>query len=298
MYLLSLITLVLSPLPLVNGISEAGSFDISLVKRTAVIPRSTYEVGVSLVASLANTAAKYGQNPPAQPKLSGRGLALYNQREQEGFKFHRRTGSTRRKKRSEPKGFVQLGDEPGDTAYYAAVAIGTPPVSFLLQLDTGSSDLIIAAAPCYKGCDVNSILYNPNNSTSSVVSNKLFNIVGKASGNITSDTVTFAGFTQNQTFGPATSSENIARDSISGLFGLAWSGLSEFFFFFYLFRLVHSFTLYQLYILLFLTILLDATGSVPFLQGLWQNGLLSEPLFAFAFARWGNTYGGYAPGGM
>lgn len=50
--------------------------------------------------------------------------------------FFRRSGPAPRKRRSLAS--VSVGDKDNDNLYYALVEIGTPPVSYGLQLDTGS----------------------------------------------------------------------------------------------------------------------------------------------------------------
>jgi Eukaryotic aspartyl protease len=40
-----------------------------------------------------------------------------------------------------------------DSAYYASIGIGTPPASYNVILDTGSSDLWVAGPGCNTGCN-------------------------------------------------------------------------------------------------------------------------------------------------
>lgn len=85
--------------------------------------------------------------------------------------------------------------------YYASVVIGNPSVSFDLILDTGSSDLVVLAAPCYYGCDNSTQLYQPQNSATSKVSTIPFAIeygIGEATGVLINDEVKLGGFSVNQ----------------------------------------------------------------------------------------------------
>lgn len=269
-YLLTIISQVFTSSPPSSGSSSATSsgkksasistsYDLPLHKRD-LFPSSltAIERGEKLQLLQELVATKYGGVLSNTPKLNERGQEVYSERNNDLPKYHKMLGSgskTRRKrhqhlgttgsmrglkseklqlKKRDPKGTVQLGDEPNDIAYYASITIGTPPLSYLVQLDTGSSDLIVAAAPCYSGCESDSILYNSANSTTSQVSGNPFSIgygSGSASGFITSDIVGFAGFSLTQTFGPATRSVGVVRGKVSGLLGLAWAGLCKVSFF-------------------------------------------------------------------
>lgn len=69
-----------------------------------------------------------------------------------------------------------------------------------------------------------------------------------------------------KTFGALRNSNGIyhAGGGINGILGLAWGAIAQ-------------------------------SGATPFIQQLWQNNILDQPLFAMAFARW--ETGAITPGG-
>lgn len=177
-------------------------------------------------------------------------------------------------------------------SYYTTITVGTPPVSYEVVLDTGSADLVLATEEgeaCFgagnTNCDITASLYAPSLSNSSVTTSQAVDVTygtGSASGTIVKDTMTFAGFTATQvsrhtplatgrtllaahslTSCASSIEQNIAAcpnvtDLVtsadqSGLWGLAFQSLS-------------------------------ASNSMPFLQGLYNKGLLASPEFAFGFA--------------
>lgn len=90
-----------------------------------------------------------------------------------------------------------------DSTYYGNLAVGTPPVSYNVILDTGSSDLWLAGASCIR-CQ-GAPLFTGTDSSSFANLSEPFSIQygsGAASGSLASDVVQMAGFeVPNQTFG-------------------------------------------------------------------------------------------------
>lgn len=86
---------------------------------------------------------------------------------------------------------------------------------------------------------------------------------------VVSDTMGMGGYSvRSQTFGAVNiSSEIFLPGGVNGLLGLGLQPLAN-------------------------------TQAIPFVQALYVGGLLPAPLFAFAFARWGNQAQGVNPGGM
>jgi len=144
-----------------------------------------------------------------------------------------------------------------DASYAASLSIGTPPQTFNVVLDTGSSDLWVADTGCTSCSGIT--LFDHTKSTSFNASNVATTIPygqGRVSGQIVQDTVTMAGFTvPSQTFLAATVlAQDVISAPASGLMGLAFSALT-------------------------------ATKSTPFWQSLTSSSLLSSPEFAFQLTR-------------
>ncbi|TFK45733.1 acid protease [Heliocybe sulcata] len=148
------------------------------------------------------------------------------------------------------------------SSYYGSIAIGTPPVSYYVTLDTGSSDLWLASSLCGSDCiDTNGGIiptFNPSNSSSFKNVSMPFSIEygqGMASGSVGQDTVQMAGFqVVNQTFGVVDSQQQLLSAPISGLMGLAWEALAN-------------------------------TQSTPFWQTLASSGAWSDPVMTFQLTR-------------
>ncbi|SCV74733.1 BQ2448_7762 [Microbotryum intermedium] len=149
-----------------------------------------------------------------------------------------------------------------DQTFYGSLSVGTPAFTYEVVLDTGSSDLVMMIpgvdrdGACVGNCVITGQLYPAlNGSTSAVALNRTTNLVyggGIAAGYLVNDTVTMGGFTSVQTIAACNNVTSLTSSSDeTGLIGLAFESLS-------------------------------GTGSRPFMQGLYESGQLSEPLFAFA----------------
>ena len=99
----------------------------------------------------------------------------------------------------------QLVNQNSDSSYYGSLAIGTPPVSFDVILDTGSSDLWVGGQGCM-GCG-DAPLFNSSQSSSFKNLSSSFHITygsgnEVAAGTLGLDVVQMAGFqVPQQTFG-------------------------------------------------------------------------------------------------
>jgi len=152
-----------------------------------------------------------------------------------------------------------LTDVNVDLGYTGTVSVGTPPISYEITLDTGSSDLWLASSTCTTGCDGVTDLYNTAASSTFSDSQESITIKygsGQVSGDIGTDTVTMSGFTvTSQPLGVITDlSTGVLSGSTSGLMGLAWQPLAQ-------------------------------TGAPAWWETLATANKFQSPLFAFYLAR-------------
>ncbi|XP_040860135.1 pepsin F [Ochotona curzoniae] len=143
-----------------------------------------------------------------------------------------------------------------DLAYIGIISIGTPPQEFKVVLDTGSSDLWVPSIYCSSPACAKHDTFNPLLSSTFLVSGRPINIVygsGSMSGFLAYDTVQIADLVDvAQPFGlsleePGQFMEYAVFD---GILGLSYPSLSS-------------------------------EGITPVFDNLWNQGLLSQNLFAF-----------------
>ncbi|KAF8732410.1 hypothetical protein AX14_004403 [Amanita brunnescens Koide BX004] len=156
---------------------------------------------------------------------------------------------------------VPLIDQGQDSSYIGTIEIGTPPQTFHVILDTGSSDLWVADNQC-TNCDSSTPVYVSSQSSSSQTLNgqnsrlQLTYGSGQVSGAVAQDTVSMSGFSiQQQVFVAVDNvSQNFLQGTVSGLLGLAFTALAE-------------------------------TGATPFWLALMNDGQISSPEMSFFLKR-------------
>jgi len=151
-----------------------------------------------------------------------------------------------------------LTNQNTDSSYFGSLAIGTPPLSYNVILDTGSSDLWVADSNCLTGCE-SVPTFDSSKSTSFQNKSQSFSIQygsGEAAGTLGQDTIQMAGFSvANQVFAICDQvSSGLLIDPVSGLLGLAWSAIAS-------------------------------SGATPFWQTLAQSGAWDSPVMAFQLTR-------------
>ncbi|CCM06143.1 uncharacterized protein FIBRA_08393 [Fibroporia radiculosa] len=158
----------------------------------------------------------------------------------------------------------KLTNQGADSTFFGSIAVGTPPVSFDVILDTGSSDLWLAS----QGNGTSSIpaginMFKPSSSSSFKSSGTPFQITydsGEAAGTLGQDTVQMAGFeVMSQTFAVVDEvSSDVLSAPVSGLMGMAYQQIAS-------------------------------SGATPFWESLAEsNGTLTEQLFSFQLTRYNN----------
>ena len=135
----------------------------------------------------------------------------------------------RRRQQAEP-----LTDEEGDVFWAGSITIGSNKQTFLIDFDTGSSDLWVPSTECTsKPCE-GKHKYNAAASSSSVHKPGTFSIQygdgSSVSGPVYTDTVSVAGVTaKGQYFSPVTTlSDSFGDETLDGILGMAYRELSEF----------------------------------------------------------------------
>lgn len=157
---------------------------------------------------------------------------------------------------------IDIINSNADSSYIGAVSVGTPPQTFNVVLDTGSSDFWVASTQC-RTCQVTSTFDTTKSSTiqqpqSSTGSQQVEIQYGSGSvvGVLAQDVVNMGGFTVNpQTFLVVSqASQGLLDQSTSGIMGLAFQALAS-------------------------------TRAVPFWQQLTNSNQFTNPEFSFFLTR-------------
>ncbi|KAH7914884.1 aspartic peptidase domain-containing protein [Hygrophoropsis aurantiaca] len=236
--------LILVP-ALVAALPHPPSFITIPLGKRSPIERSAGVADVSAVrAGMARAVAKVERNLAIYEENTGRSL----------------TNSRRVRKRDQ-------GSDPlfgsKDIYWYGNITIGTPPVTFSMDFDTGSSDLFIPSPDCAT-CGG----FTVYNATASSTSKELGQYVGLIYGDQSSvigltytDTVSIAGYTaKNQTIVAALEySSGFTNSSVvsDGLMGMAFGSIGK-------------------------------STSSPLVQTLIAQNAIPEPVFAFKLAQSGS----------
>ncbi|KAK5925765.1 hypothetical protein CgunFtcFv8_021397 [Champsocephalus gunnari] len=132
--------------------------------------------------------------------------------------------------------FYQSGTESmtndADLSYYGVISIGTPPQSFSVIFDTGSSNLWIPSVFCSSQACQNHRKFNPHESSTFKWGSKPLSIrygTGSMTGYLASDTVEVGGISvTNQVFGLSqTEAAFLAHMAADGILGLAFQTIAS-----------------------------------------------------------------------
>ncbi|XP_017114289.1 lysosomal aspartic protease [Drosophila elegans] len=153
--------------------------------------------------------------------------------------------------------------------YYGNISIGSPPQYFLVQFDTGSSNLWVPGSSCLSSACVDHRRYYGSESSSYVANGTGFSITygtGSVSGYLSVDYVGFAGLTvQSQTFGEVTTETgtNFLYAYFDGILGMGFPALA-------------------------------VDGVTPTFQNMINQNLVQQPVFSFFLRDNGTSinYGG------
>ncbi|KAF8268682.1 acid protease [Lactarius quietus] len=188
---------------------------------------------------------------------------------QHGFEaFDINTGSAHpyasRLKNSNKRGNGDPLTPDGTKLWYGPITVGTPPVTYTVTFDTGSSDMFLPGTDCDMTCDGH-MLYNPSSSTTSSAVKQRFKLEygyrDAVAGELYTDTVTLAGYiATGQSVGAAniySSGFQSVQDPADGLLGMGFESISLF-------------------------------ETSPVFQTLVSQGQVSNPIFSFYLAESGS----------
>ncbi|KAI6037555.1 aspartic peptidase domain-containing protein [Pisolithus marmoratus] len=183
-----------------------------------------------------------------------------------------RIGSSTSKKRAGNSASVPITDEENDSSYSGAITVGTPPQTFQVVLDTGSSGLWVVTTSCTT-CSSDQTPFDSSKSSSYQASTSQLTITygsGSVRGTVAKDTVSCGGFTipTQELMAATTVVNNLLPPGVSGIMGLGFQTIS-------------------------------ALQATPFWQALYNANMLTEPLLGFYLQRWitSSTIIADAPGG-
>ncbi|KZT72178.1 acid protease [Daedalea quercina L-15889] len=124
-------------------------------------------------------------------------------------------------------------DEDSDLEWAGYISIGTPAQNFLIDFDTGSSDLWVPSSSCTSSVCTSKHKYTASSSTTTALKSGTFTIHygdgSTVSGPVYTDTLSVAGITSTaQYFSPVTTlSNSFSGDPIDGILGMAYQKISQ-----------------------------------------------------------------------
>ncbi|XP_078054032.1 pepsin A-like [Mustelus asterias] len=147
-----------------------------------------------------------------------------------------------------------------DMSYFGHISIGTPPQSFSVIFDTGSSNLWVTSVYCYSPSCQNHNKFSPSQSSTYRATNQPLSIrygSGSMTGALGYDTVTVSGIAvTNQEFGLSETEpgHSFSNPEFDGILGLAYPSIAS-------------------------------SGVTPVFDNMMSENLVQQDLFAFYLTR-------------
>ncbi|PCH43862.1 acid protease [Wolfiporia cocos MD-104 SS10] len=218
----SLIAVALALLSSATPVAQESGSTIALTKRGSLTKDDgTFDHDMAIYSTV-RTHNKHRQNMINMERNEGRLPAGASIKPARVFRM------PHQKRQKEP-----LTDEENDLEWAGTVSIGTPGQSFLIDFDTGSSDLWVPSVNCTSSTCSTKHKYNAATSSSDVKKPGTFSILygdgSTVSGPIYTETVNVAGIkSTGQYFSPVnTLSDSFSNDPIDGILGLAFPAISN-----------------------------------------------------------------------
>nr|GAT49689.1 acid protease [Mycena chlorophos] len=183
------------------------------------------------------------------------------------YGYGRPANATTTKRMKQRRGSAQslpFVNQAGDSSYFGTVSLGTPPQSFNVILDTGSSDLWVVDSAC-QDCSRETPIFNTGqSSTFKQAGTQDVSISygsGEVIGQLGTETVSMGSFSvaQQGFLSGNQVSEGLLSGTVSGIMGLAFGAISS-------------------------------TGAVPFWQTLVSSSQLATPEMSFWLSRFRGTH--------
>jgi len=128
-------------------------------------------------------------------------------------------------------GSMAVDQDGSDFSYFSEINFGSKNKTFMLVLDTGSSDTWVPSTNCTSQACLNHATFGAGDSDTLEFENRKFSIrygTGSVSGVVVRDYISFAGFTINIEFGLSnTLSSDFVSFPIDGIMGLGFPEISQ-----------------------------------------------------------------------